>query len=359
MKDTVVDVEDLRSRVNAVLGQLLARHRRGLAEVDPASTDLVDNVAALVEGGKRLRPAFCYWGWRGAGGGSAAQAPVVAAAALEMFQVAALVHDDVIDNSDTRRGRPTIHRTFMRRHQEGRWHADPERFGMGVAVLAGDLCLSWSNELMGQAATNEVSPRAWRDARSVYDMMSAQLMAGQYLDILEQAEALGTVDRALHVIRYKSAKYTIEHPLLIGGSLAGAEPAVLQTYSNFAVPLGEAFQLRDDLLGVFGDPGQTGKPSGDDLREGKRTVLVALAGTRCSATERERLERCLVDPDPGMDQINDVREILTTSGAVAQVERMIEDRVSEAHDALTGGVLTPEAGAVLTRLISLTTERAA
>lgn len=360
MKPTVVDVEDVRDRVDAVLDKVLAGHRQALAQVDPASVAMLDAIAGLIEGGKRLRAAFCYWGWRGAGGGDEDHAPLIAAAALEMFQMAALIHDDVIDESDTRRGNPTIHRTFAERHCDGaHWHGDADRFGLAVAVLAGDLCLSWSNELMGQIAVTGVPLQNWRDARRMYDLMSTQLMAGQYLDVHEQAEALGTVQRALHVIRYKSAKYTIEHPLLIGGSLAGAEPAVLQTYSNFAVPLGEAFQLRDDLLGVFGDPAQTGKPSGDDLREGKRTVLVALAGSSCTPAQRQRLQECLVAADPTQTQIDDARDILSASGAVAQVEQMIERRVAEATGALENGVLELHAKDVLAQLVSTTTQRAA
>lgn len=358
MNTSVVDVEGLKGRVDTALERLLDEQRRVMGEVDPAAGELVDSLRDLMTGGKRLRPAFCYWGWRGAGGDANTPAPVEAAAALELFQVAALVHDDVIDESDTRRGRPTVHRSFARRHREGAWHGDPDRFGLATAVLTGDLCLAWSNEVFTRAADG-VPAAAWRAARGVYDLMSAQLMAGQYLDVHEQAEAQGTVERALHVIRYKSAKYTVEHPLLVGGALAGAASDVLAAYSAYALPLGEAFQLRDDLLGVFGDPQRTGKPSGDDLREGKRTVLVALATAATDDAGRRALTECLLATDPTPAQIHRARDVLRDSGAEAEVERMIAARVEQATAALEDGPVAAEAAEVLRQLIGIATARAA
>ncbi|PID54659.1 MAG: polyprenyl synthetase [Micrococcales bacterium] len=358
------DREDLRNRVDEALIATLSRQRAVLADVDSASNDLLSSIAGLLDGGKRLRPMFCYWGWRGTGR-EGNKAAIRAAAALELFQAAALIHDDIIDRSDTRRGHPTVHRIFADRHQRGSsgaaWRGDSGSFGAAAAILAGDLCLAWSSELLGLAVGE--GPGVKREhgiaARKVYSTMSTQLMAGQYLDVLEQAEALGSVERALHVIRFKSAKYTIEHPLLLGGELAGAERSTLQTYSTYAIPLGEAFQLRDDMLGVFGDSTATGKPTGDDLREGKRTVLVALATRDATAAQRQVLEDAVGNSAADENQLNDVRAILLDTGAASQVEKMITRRVADAELALAGGVIDPTAAEVLRELIAATTQRSA
>ena len=244
-------------------------------DIDP----LMGSISNLVTGGKRLRALMCYWGWRGAGGEAGAGEVVTAGSALELFQAAALIHDDIIDRSDTRRGGPSVHRRFSELHEAQGWALDSERFGHAAAILTGDLCLSFSEESfteIGQSAASG-SP-----ARLIFNLMRAEVMAGQYLDILEEVagprrDRAGAVSRAQSIIRFKSAKYSTEHPLALGGALAGAGDELLRGYSAFALPLGEAFQLRDDVLGVFGDPVTTGKPAGDDLREGKRTVLVAFA----------------------------------------------------------------------------------
>jgi geranylgeranyl diphosphate synthase type I len=254
-----------------------------MEQVSPDCAPLVEVVADFVRAGKRLRPAFCYWGWRGAGGPDCE--PIVAAAAtLELFQAAALIHDDLMDDSDTRRGMPSVHRRFAMLHRGSGWVGEPRRFGLAGAVLTGDLCLVWCDQMLTDSGLD--LDRLAR-GRPAFDRMRTELMAGQYLDMREQALAgqAGAVERARRVIMFKSAKYTVEEPLLLGGALAGAPPSLLADYSAFGLPLGEAFQLRDDLLGVFGDPEQTGKPAGDDLREGKRTVLVASALERATPVQ--------------------------------------------------------------------------
>jgi geranylgeranyl diphosphate synthase type I len=198
-----------------------------------------------------------------------------------------------MDGSDTRAGLPAVHRRFASLHRAEGWTGDPESFGTGAAILLGDLCLSWSDQML---ATCGMPDGPLLAARGVFDEMRTELMGGQYLDLLEQARGGGSVERALRVARYKSAKYTIEKPLHLGAALAGAEQAVLDGYSGYGLPLGEAFQLRDDVLGVFGDPAETGKPAGDDLREGKRTALVALALERASAAQAAAVRRHLGDP---------------------------------------------------------------
>ncbi|HET8614713.1 MAG TPA: polyprenyl synthetase family protein, partial [Actinomycetales bacterium] len=287
----LLDVEDLRARVQRALDDHLAHQQSRLDELGPRVAPLLDTIRVLLAGGKRLRAAFCYWGWRGAGGGPGDEA-VRAGAAVEMFQAAALLHDDVMDASDTRRGLPTAHRRMAALHRDRQWSGSADRFGTAAAVLAGDLCLAWSDEMLARSGLSSAQVDAGRD---VFDLMRTQLMAGQYLDVLAQAlpesEGGGTTEQARHVIRFKSAKYTVEHPLLLGGTLAGAPRSLLDAYSAYGLPLGEAFQLRDDVLGVFGDPHETGKPAGDDLREGKRTVLVAEAFTAATGEQEKTLRR--------------------------------------------------------------------
>jgi geranylgeranyl diphosphate synthase type I len=354
-----LDAEDLRTRVQKVLDDFLARQVDVLEEVGADCAPLVESVGRLLSGGKRLRAAFCYWGWRGAGGEDS-ESVLPAVAAFEMFQAAALIHDDVMDSSDTRRGMPAVHRQFAALHRGNGWAGDAERFGHAGAILAGDLCLSWSDQLLGEAP---LPPAARARGKAVFDRMRSQLMGGQYLDMLEQAVAAGgadradAVDRARRVIRFKSAKYTVEHPLLVGGALAGASPELLAAYSAYGLPLGEAFQLRDDVLGVFGDPERTGKPAGDDLREGKRTVLVALALTAASPAQAATVRRLLGDPGLEPDGVTRLREIIVETGALATVERTIDERVAEARAALASPGVPEPARSVLDALVDAATER--
>jgi geranylgeranyl diphosphate synthase type I len=315
-------------------------------------------VAALTRGGKRLRPAFCYWGWRGAGGAPAEEI-VTAAAALELFQAAALIHDDLMDDSATRRGMPAVHRRFAGLHREFGWQGDGERFGMSGAVLAGDMCLVWTDELFAGSGLGE---RRLAAGRAMFDRMRTELLGGQYLDVLTQAapepDPAAAVERARHVIRYKSAKYSIEHPLLIGATLAGAAPELLSTYSEYGLALGEAFQLRDDVLGVFGDPEETGKPAGDDLREGKRTVLIGLALLKASRAQASAVHRLLGDPRLDAEGVATLRGVIVDTGALAAVEALIGELAARAADALADGTVAEPARDVLARLVIAATSRA-
>jgi geranylgeranyl diphosphate synthase type I len=353
-----LDAEDLRSRVHKALESFLSRQMDALEAVSPDCAPMVDAVAELMRGGKRLRAAFCYWAWRGAGGEDT-EAILVAAASLEFFQAAALIHDDVMDDSDTRRGMPAVHRRFATLHRASGWTGDGERFGLAGAVLAGDLCLVWNDEMMSGSG---LTPVELSRARPVYDRMRTELMGGQYLDMLEQSIALrrdgGAVERARQVIRYKSAKYTIEHPLLIGGSLAGAGPELLASYSAFGLPLGEAFQLRDDVLGVFGDPVQTGKPAGDDLREGKRTVLIAKALERATPGQAGVVRQLLGDPGLDTTGVEALREVIVSTGALDAVEDLIDELVTRSRAVLDAADVAEPARAVLAGLVDAATARA-
>ena len=352
-----LDAEDLRARVQKALDDHLSMQAHRLEDVSPDLVTLMECITDLLRGGKRLRPAFCYWGWRGAGAPDG-EAVVAAAAALELFQAAALLHDDVMDGSDTRRGRPATHRRMASLHRGNGWTGGGERFGESAAILAGDLCLSWSDEMLARSGLPHESLTRGRE---VFDLMRTQLMGGQFLDVLEQvlteADGGGTVERARRVIRFKSAKYSIEHPLLIGGALAGASPALMASYSAFGLPLGEAFQLRDDVLGVFGDPAETGKPAGDDLREGKRTVLVALALDAASPAEAAAVRRRLGDPRLDADGVETLREILIATGALDAVELMVTELVDESREALARSDVAEPARAVLAGLVHAATAR--
>ncbi|HET6214124.1 MAG TPA: polyprenyl synthetase family protein, partial [Micromonosporaceae bacterium] len=263
-------------------------------------------------------------------------------------------HDDVMDSSDTRRGEPAMHRRFAAQHRAAGWLGDPDGFGRATAILLGDLCLVWSDELLHSGG---LDPATVALGRPVYDEMRTEVMAGQYLDVLTQATGDTSVERAGKVSRYKSAKYTVERPLLFGAALAAASVEITAAYSGYGLPLGEAFQLRDDVLGVFGDPAHTGKPAGDDLREGKRTYLVAAAYERASEPERAVLARRL--GDPGLDDagVAELREIITGTGALDRAERRIAELTAAALAALTGVRLDGEAVAVLTELASAATSR--
>jgi geranylgeranyl diphosphate synthase, type I len=346
-----MDAEDLRARVHKALADHLATQADVLDAVSDDLAPLMDSVGDLLTGGKRLRAAFCYWGWRGAGGEDCAGI-VSVASALELFQAAALIHDDVMDGSDTRRGQPAVHRRFAALHRGNHWLGSSADFGVAGAILAGDLCLSWCDEMY---AASGLPPESLAAGRSVFDLMRTELMCGQYLDMLEQVQATTTVERARHVILYKSAKYSVQQPLLLGGALAGAPDELLATYDRYGRALGEAFQLRDDVLGVFGDPTTTGKPAGDDLREGKRTVLVAVTLERCSPAEAAVVRRSLGDPHLDAAGVDRLREVMTDSGALGVVEGMISDLSAEAM-AATAAVDAP-AREVLEQLVAAATAR--
>lgn len=355
-----LDVADLRQRVQACLDAELTHQRTVLEPLGPDVVELVDSVERLISGGKRLRAAFLYWGYRGAGRPDSDEA-VRLASAMEFFQAAALLHDDVMDDSDTRRGLPAAHRSLADAHGDRGWEGDADRFGLSGAVLAGNLCLGWTDELY---ATSGLPADDLARGRSVFDLMRTQLMAGQYLDVVDSVRPWGTlqaadrVARAEHVIHYKSAKYSIEHPLLIGARAGGLGTEDLDALSAYGLALGHAFQLRDDLLGVFGDPDTTGKPAGDDLREGKRTVLVAHTLAGANAAEVAHVEARL--GDAGLDEsgVAELRSIITGSGAVDVVEGEIATLAATAREHLKAATgVTEEAASVLDDLITVTTAR--
>jgi geranylgeranyl diphosphate synthase type I len=357
-----LDVADLRQRVEKALTTFLAGQAATLHAVGEELVPVYDAAATfLLDAGKRLRPAFGYWGWRGAGGADGEEI-VTAVSCLELLHACALVHDDVMDASDTRRGHPSVHRKFAALHRKNGWTGDPEAFGRAAAILLGDLYLVWADAMLsGSGLAAEVLLRA----QPVYDEMRVELMAGEYLDVLAKAvggtahsaDRRDQVDRALRVARYKSGKYTIERPLHLGAALAGAGADVTAAYSAYGLPLGEAFQLRDDILGVFGDPEVTGKPAGDDLREGKRTALIAHAGAAASPAQAQVLAQHLGDPHLDPDGVQALREVIVDTGALSAVERLIDDKTAQAVVGLRDAPLTTEAVRVLSDLATAATTR--
>ena len=322
---------ELNDRIDAALTVFLDRQAAVICGIDPSLAAYADAVRDFVlRGGKRLRPAFAYWGARGAG---LADSPelVACVASLELLQASALMHDDLIDGSDTRRGMPSIHKRFAALHAEEGWSGRPGGFGAAAAILLGDLCLAWSDELFCSAGMPFAAVAA---ARRDFDLMRTEVSAGQYLDVLSEVRRDVSEATAAKVARYKSAKYTIERPMLIGASLAGAPDRIREHYSAIGLPLGEAFQLRDDVLGVFGDPAQTGKPAGDDLREGKHTFLIARASAAADAAQRAALDAGLGDPDLDETGVQRLRAVLMDTGALADTEERIGALAAEAEAAL-------------------------
>jgi len=329
--------------VSLALAGFLAGQSEIVAAIDPDLAELTGTLTEFTAGGKRLRPAFCHQGWLGAGGdpalldaSSSPTAIVRACAALDLLHASALIHDDLMDDSDTRRGRPATHVRYSRRHGERGLTGDADRFGAGAAILLGDLSQAWADELL---RTCGLGSERVLDGLRCFDIMRTEVITGQYLDVLAQTDPDTTLDRAMRVLQFKSARYSVMRPLELGGVLAGADEALLQLYREVGEPIGEAFQLRDDVLGVFGDPAVTGKPAGDDVREGKQTVLVLLAREAADTTQLAVLQQWLGNPSMTDEGADAVRTVMTDTGALKRVEEMITDRTEQALSALTSAPL--------------------
>lgn len=326
------------------LDRVFDRQRAELADLGPDVVPLLAQAQEFLTGGKRLRAQFAITGYQCVAASIDPMAEAVpehvlhAATALELFHAAALIHDDIIDQSATRRGRPSVHSWFSALHRDSGWRSNSDRYGIAAAILVGDLLQSWADESFALALTS-LTPAVANRARAHFNRMRTEVAAGQYLDILEeQMGVLGSetdqLERATRVLVYKSAKYSVEAPLLIGASLASANDTQEQALSDFGLPIGVAFQLRDDLLGVFGDSAVTGKPSGDDLREGKRTVLVGLTRQHLPSSARRVFDELLGDPNLNDEQIDMLQRTMRESGAVASVEGMIEANLTRALTSL-------------------------
>ncbi|MFD7408867.1 polyprenyl synthetase family protein [Streptomyces sp. NPDC059866] len=331
-----------KTRVDDVLRLFVAQEAERFAAIDPVLGPVADQLEAAVADGKRLRAAFCYWGWRAAGQPDS-DALVRAAAAMELVHAAAVVHDDLIDDSALRHGRPTAHialRGAVRRRPRAVAAA------RSLAMLVGDLLMG----LAGQLFTTSGLPAAYlARARPLWPVLARELIAGECLEILRTGAEPDTA-ASLKVIRYKTAKYTVEQPLLIGGALAGAGERLREGYSGYGLPLGEAFQLRDDLLGLFGDPERTGKANADDVRGERPTALLAETWRVAGADDRERLQALLGRPDLDEEGLHAVREVMRRLRTPDRVEDMITARVEEALGALHELDVPAHAAAALTAL---------
>ena len=351
---------DLPTAVTESLRRFLDARRETCTGLAPEFVDAVDDLADLaLGGGKRLRPTFAWWGWRAARGPAVPGGPhpgavLHAVAALELIQACALVHDDLIDDSLLRRGKPTVHAVWTARHRERGWIGSSERLGAAVAILVGDVALAWADDMLRAAG---LDPAALARSTPVWESMRTELLAGQFLDVVGHATDLSTPEGVLRISRYKTAAYTIERPLHLGAALAGADDDVVAAYRGFGTDLGIAFQLRDDLLGVFGDPTVTGKPAGDDLREGKRTLLVALARQHPDRSGAAPLEHALGKPDLTPEDVAAARDALTDLGVVADVEDRITALTTSALDALDAADLDPDARARLVALATAAVQR--
>ncbi|MDN5895065.1 MAG: polyprenyl synthetase family protein [Nocardioides sp.] len=350
------DPEDFRVGLQNVIDKFLDEQAARLAPLGGDATRLLAAARQAVSGGKRFRAAFCYWGFRSVSALTSddeERALLRACASLELLHASALVHDDYMDASDTRRGKPAPHRAFEADHRAADWTGDPRQYGAAAAILLGDLLLTWADELLRRSGFgwDRIGP-----AMEVFDICRSEVVAGQFLDVSVQARGRADVETAMTVLRYKSAKYSIERPLHVGASLAGGGEEVLASLTGFGLPLGEAFQLRDDQLGVFGDPAVTGKPAGDDLIEGKRTVLVALALDGLGAERADVLHRSLgkaLSPD----DVAELRTLIVDSGAEQQVEAVIDELSRLSLTALETAELRDEAKDALRGLSSAATQR--
>ncbi|AUY53114.1 polyprenyl synthetase family protein [Streptomyces sp. CB01881] len=348
----VLDPSGIRSAVDELLHTFL--DEQDSTATGPELLLFTRTLRDLLDaGGKRLRPVLCVTGWQAVSHEPPPPVVIRAAASLELFHVFALIHDDIMDNSATRRGRPTAHRVLagLNRH-----HPRAEALGANAAILLGDLTLGWSYDLLyreGSAEDRAAIPWA------VLNAMRTETLVGQYLDLQATGHRVPDVDAVWRVIRYKTAKYTFERPLQLGAMIGGADDGQLRALSDYALPVGEAFQLRDDLLGVFGNPDHTGKPALDDLREGKHTVLVTTAYELATPAQAGRLDAHLGDPELSHEAAEEVRAVLVDTGAVGVIEQMIADRRRRAVDSLAAAPLHSSARAVLDSLAAAATTRIA
>jgi geranylgeranyl diphosphate synthase type I len=337
------------ARVGDRLTDLLDDEIARWSDLSPDLIEPLRSLRALVgAGGKRLRPAFCHWAYVGAGGDPDDQILADVGAAFELLQAFALVHDDVMDDSSSRRGLRTVHVDFAARHEAARWRGEARRFGEAVAVLVGDLAHVYADVLV--VGIPPAAAVVWNELR-------IELNMGQYLDVLGTARRDTDFEAARNIARYKSGKYTIERPLHVGAALAGRLDDLGAHLSRYGDPLGEAFQLRDDMLGAFGDTALTGKPVGDDLRDGKPTPLLALAVAGADDAQAAVLDR-VGEAGLSADEVELIQTVLIDTGAVGRIEATIDRLTDDAIDAIQHAPITDEARIALTELAVYVARRA-
>ncbi|MBL8777110.1 MAG: polyprenyl synthetase family protein [Acidimicrobiales bacterium] len=348
MASAPASVKAVADAVEDRLAALLDAETARWAALTPDLAWPLDALRRLVlAGGKRLRPSFCYWAFVGAGGDPDDHRVVDAGAAFELLHAFALMHDDVMDDSDTRRGLETIHAEFAAHHADAGWGGESRRFGEGVAILVGDLAHVFADRVL---------PTDAPELAAVWDELRIELNIGQYLDVLGTARADRDEAGARRIARYKSGKYTIERPLHVGAALAGRHADLAAPLSAYGDPLGEAFQLRDDVLGVFGDTSLTGKPVGGDLLEGKPTPMLAVAVERADASQRAALDQ-VGRAELSERDVATLQAVLVDTGAREEIEASIERLTATAIAAVEQAPLTHEARRALVDLAHYVAER--
>lgn len=340
----------IAARVEQRLREFLAPEHARWAAFDADLAEPMAEIGRLVlVGGKRLRPAFCHWGFAAAGGDPADEMVANAGAAFELMHAFALFHDDVMDDAASRRGNPTTHTVFAQHHRDGAWAGEARRFGEGVAILVGDLAFVYSDMLMAGAG---------REAWAIWNELRIELNVGQVLDIIGSVRNERSRHKAEQICRYKSGKYTIERPLHLGAVMAAPERAaqLLPALSAYGLPLGDAFQMRDDVMGAFGDAAVTGKPVGGDLREGKPTPLMARAVAAADVAQQQVL--ALVGrADLTDDDVARVQQAIIDSGALADLEATITRLTAEAVAAIERAPIEPGARDELIALATYVSQR--
>ena len=345
---------DVPAAVNQRISEYFAASTSEFSAIGPEFADAIEALRAFtVQGGKRVRPMFAWAGMRAGleSGRGSIEVPfpdanpdpsvlLTAISAIEFIQACALIHDDIIDQSDTRRGNPTTHRRFESQHRSSNWAGDSAHYGVSQSILTGDLALAWADDML---LASGLSPQSLAAVRPAWRAMRTEVIAGQILDVAMEANGSESVDDSLKVIEYKTASYTVSRPLHIGAAMVGADPELVDTLRSIGQDIGEAFQLRDDQLGVFGDPSVTGKPSGDDLRTGKRTALINLAlqaGDRGegAGVGVEKLRDGLGTASTE-EEVDALRKVIEATGAAETVERWITQRSQRAIETITSAQL--------------------
>ena len=345
-------LKSVAKRVESRLSEFLQDEQDRWSGLDSDLNTPLGELTRLVgAGGKRLRPAFCYLAFVGAGGDENSKQLLDTQAALELLHASALLHDDIIDGSSTRRGEPTSHTRYIAKHADSKWAGEARRFGEGAVILIGDLAFVYADQLM--TGVNSITAKVWNEMR-------IEVNIGQYLDLLGSAQRERDLAKAERVCRYKSGKYTVERPLHLGASLAAPEQAdvLLEQLSSFGLPLGDAFQMRDDVLGAFGDDATnlTGKPVGDDLREGKPTPLLAMAFERATVAQREVLDQ-VGALQISQQKISDIQQVIVETGALAALETKISSLVKQSIAKIAQSSLNKTAIDQLTELAEFVASR--
>jgi geranylgeranyl diphosphate synthase, type I len=345
--------EDVRARAGAAAAGFVRDRCDEYVRDVPGAGLISELLGSYVSAGKYVRPTFTYLGWLC--GADESDAALRAAASTELLHAFALIQDDVMDRSPLRRGRTTAHVRLADWYGSRGLAGDERHFGESAAILLSDLLLIWAERMLRESGLgSDALGRGW----PVYDTLRGELAVGQFADLFYDARHLPPMETVLEVSRRKSGNYTVRRPLELGAALAGCGQQVQDALGRYGALVGEAFQLRDDLLGVFGQPSVTGKPNGGDLREHKATSVVTLAAELAGPVSRAELGRLYAQDRLGEPELARVRELIEGTGAVGRIEQMIDSRVRGACASLSGAGINGFALAALRDLAVRATSRA-